>query len=107
MAKKLYFGRLSYNTTEESLKEACSKFGNVESAVIITDRMSGRSKGFGFVEMSTDEEATKVIEGLNGQTLDGREIIVNEARPKEERPDRGGFGGGGGRGGFGGGRGRF
>lgn len=94
MAKKLYFGNLSYDTTGDSLKDACAPFGTVESATVITDKMSGRSKGFGFVEMSTDEEAQKVIEAMNGKTLDGREIKVNEARPMEDRPARGGFGGG-------------
>ena len=95
MAKKLYFGGLSYDTTNDGLRDACSKFGTVDSATVIMDRMSGRSKGFGFVEMSTDEEAQKVIEALNGTMLDGREITVNEARPMEARPPRsGGFGGG-------------
>jgi len=88
MAKKLYVGSLSYSTTNDGLKEAFSQFGTVESAVVITDRDSGRSKGFGFVEMTTDEEAAAAIEGLNGKELDGREIAVNEARPKEERPNR-------------------
>lgn len=108
MAKKLYFGNLSYNTTDDSLKQACSQYGAVSSATIITDRMSGRSKGFGFVEMSSDEEADKVIEALNGKDLDGRNITVNEARPQEDRPRTGGGGGGFGgqrRGGFGGGSG--
>ncbi len=88
MAKKLYVGSLSYSTTNDGLNEAFSAFGTVDSAVVITDRDSGRSKGFGFVEMSTDEEAAAAIEGLNGKELDGREIAVNEARPKEERPSR-------------------
>ena len=103
MANRLYFGGLSYDTTSDTLKNECAKFGTVESAMVIMDRMSGRSKGFGFVEMSTDEEAQKVIEGMNGKNLDGREITVNEARPQEDRPARtGGFGGGNGgrRGGF-------
>jgi len=106
MAKKLYVGGLSYNTTEEELKNTFAQMGTVESAVIITDRMSGRSKGFGFVEMSTEEEAQAAIEKLNGTELDGRTLTVNEARPLEERPRRSGFGGDrdGGRGGFGGGR---
>lgn len=103
MAKKLYVGGLSYDTTESALKEAFSQAGTVESAVVITDRMSGRSKGFGFVEMSSDEEAQKAIEMLNGKELDGRTITVNEARPQEARPRQGGFDRGG-RGGFGGGR---
>ncbi|OGY88816.1 MAG: hypothetical protein A2927_00285 [Candidatus Komeilibacteria bacterium RIFCSPLOWO2_01_FULL_45_10] len=88
MAKKLYVGSLSYDTTEEGLKEAFSQAGTVESAAVISDRMSGRSKGFGFVEMSTEEEAQKAIEMFNGQELDGRKIVVNEARPMEERPKR-------------------
>ena len=111
MAKKLYVGSLSYNTTDDQLKQHFSQAGNVESATVITDRMSGRSKGFGFVEMSTDEEAQKAIEMFNGQELDGRTITVNEARPMQPRaPRQGGFGGrgggygGGGRGFGGGGR---
>lgn len=96
MAKKLYVGGLSYDTTEEALKEAFSEIGTVESAVIIMDRMTNRSKGFGFVEMATEEEAQKAIEALNGKELDGRTVTVNEARPMEERPprqsgNRGGF----------------
>jgi RNA recognition motif-containing protein len=94
MAKKLYFGNLSYDTTSDGLKDACSPFGAVETATVITDKMSGRSKGFGFVEMSNDEEAQKVIEAMDGKDLDGRQIKVNEARPMEDRPARGGFGGG-------------
>jgi len=95
MAKKLYVGNLSYDTTEPSLKEAFEQAGVVESVAIITDKMSGRSKGFGFIEMATDEEAAKAIEMFNGKEIDGRKLIVNEARPKEERPQRGGFGKGG------------
>ncbi len=94
MAKKLYVGNLSYDTTENSLKEAFSQAGAVESATIITDKMSGRSKGFGFVEMSTEEEAQKAVEMLNGKEIDGRTIKVNEARPMEDRPPRRNFGGG-------------
>jgi len=105
MAKKLYVGGLSYNTTEDALKELFSQAGTVETATIIVDRMSNRSKGFGFVEMSSDEEAEKAIEMFNGKELDGRSLTVNEARPMEARPkrdfDRGG------RGGFGGGRNRY
>ncbi len=105
MAKKLYVGSLSYDTTENTLREAFSKAGQVESAAIIIDKMSGRSKGFGFVEMSSDEEAQKAIEMFNEKELDGRKIIVNEARPMEPRPQRGGGGfNRGNRGGFGGGR---
>lgn len=107
MNKKLYVGSLSYETTEDSLKNAFAQAGTVESATIITDKASGRSKGFGFVEMSTEEEAQKAIEMFNGKELDGRTITVNEARPMRERPPRrGGFDRGGGRG-FGGGRNRF
>jgi RNA recognition motif-containing protein len=105
MAKKLYVGSLSYETTEDTLREAFSKAGQVESVAIIIDKMSGRSKGFGFVEMSSDEEAQKAIEMFNEKELDGRKIMVNEARPMEPRPQRGGGGfNRGGRGGFGGGR---
>ena len=106
MAKRLYIGGLSYSTTEDALKETFAQAGTVETATVITDRMSGRSKGFGFVEMATEEEAQKAIEMFNGKELDGRTVTVNEARPMESRPDRGGFGhGGGGARGFGGGRG--
>jgi cold-inducible RNA-binding protein len=100
MAKKLYVGGLPYSTTEEGLRDLFSQAGTVESASVITDRASGRSKGFGFVEMSTEEEAQKAIETLNGKDFEGRNITVNEARPQEARPPRsGGFsrGGGGGR----------
>ena len=92
MAKKLYVGGLSYDTTENALKEMFSQAGTVESATIITDRTTGRSKGFGFVEMSSDEEVQKAIEMFNGKELDGRSITVNEARPMEPRPRPGGFG---------------
>ena len=102
MAKKLYVGGLSYDTTEQTLRETFTQAGTVESATVITDKMSGRSKGFGFVEMATDQEAQKAIELFNGKELDGRNLTVNEARPKEARPRTGG-GFGGGRGGFGGG----
>ncbi|OGZ37881.1 MAG: hypothetical protein A3F21_01660 [Candidatus Portnoybacteria bacterium RIFCSPLOWO2_01_FULL_38_39] len=105
MAKKLYVGSLSYNTSEDTLKDAFSKAGTVESAAVITDKMTGRSKGFGFVEMSSDEEAQKAIEMWNGKELDGRNIVVNEARPMEDRPPRRDFNRGAGRGFDGGGRG--
>ena len=85
MSKKLYVGSLSYDTTEDSLKDLFSKAGKVESASIIIDKISGRSKGFGFVEMSTDEEAKKAIETLNGKELDGRTLMVDEARPMKKR----------------------
>ena len=105
MAKKLYVGGLSYDTTEDGLKEAFAKAGTVESATVITDKMSGRSKGFGFVEMSSDEEAQKAMEMWNGKELDGRTLTVNEARPMEERTPRRDFNrGGGGRDSRGGGR---
>jgi len=86
MNKKLYVGNLSYNTNEEGLKTHFAAAGTVESAAIITDRISGRSKGFGFVEMATDEDATKAIEMCNDKELDGRALRVNEARPMRERP---------------------
>ena len=99
MAKKLYVGGLSYSTTDDILREAFAQSGAVESATIIMDRMTGRSKGFGFVEMASDEEAMKAIEAWNGKELDGRRVTVNEARPMTERPPRreNGGGGGGGR----------
>jgi RNA recognition motif-containing protein len=96
MEKKLYVGGLSYSTIENTLKEVFSQAGKVESATIITDKLSGRSKGFGFVEMSTTEEAQKAIELFNGKEVDGRTVTVNEARPKESRPREGGFSHGGG-----------
>ena len=89
MAKKLFVGNLSWGISEEQLREAFGAFGTVDEAVIITDRQSGRSKGFGFVTMSTDEEAQKAIEGLNESELDGRAINVSEARERTE--DRGSF----------------
>jgi len=95
MTKKLFVGGLSYDTTEVALKEAFSQAGEVESAVIITDKMSGRSKGFGFVEMVADEDAQKAIDMFNGKEIDKRTVTVNEARPKESRPRTGGFSGGG------------
>lgn len=100
MAKKLYVGGVSYSTTDDGLKEAFSQAGMVESATIIVDKMSGRSKGFGFVEMSTDEEAQKAIEMFDGKEIDGRRVRVSEARPQEDRPRRSGGFGGGNRGGF-------
>lgn len=92
MAKKLYVGGLSYDTTEGTLNAAFAEAGTVESAAVIIDRSSGRSKGFGFVEMSSEDEARKAIEMLNGKELDGRNLTVNEARPQE--PRREGNGGG-------------
>ena len=104
MGNKLYVGNLAYSVRDESLHQAFSQFGTVTSAKVMMDRDTGRSKGFGFVEMGSDAEAQSGINGMNGQNLEGRAIVVNEARPREERP--GGFGGGGGggsRGGYGGG----
>lgn len=92
MGKKLYVGNLSYDTHEGQLRELFEQAGTVESVVIITDRDTGRSKGFGFVEMSSNSEAQEAISRLNGQTVDGREIRVDEARPKRDRSDRGGGG---------------
>lgn len=105
MAKKLYVGGLNYNTTDATLKAAFEQAGTVESAIIIIDKMTNRSKGFGFVEMSTDEEAQKAIEMFDGKELDGRTVKVNEAKPMEPRaPRQGGYNrGGSDRGGFGGG----
>ncbi len=93
MNKKLYVGGLPYSVTEDKLQEIFSAHGTVESARVITDRFTGRSRGFGFVEMSNEEEAQTAIDSLNGSDLDGRSLTVNEARPQE---DRGGGGGGGG-----------
>ena len=86
--KKLYVGGISYSTPEEGLSAAFSKAGEVASVAIIMDKMTGRSKGFGFVEMATDEGAKAAIEMWNGKELDGRKLTVNEARPREERPAR-------------------
>ncbi len=101
--KKLYVGNLPFSTTEDDLRQMFVAFGEVASVTIINDKFSGRSKGFGFVEMPNDEEAMKAIEGLNGKEMGDRPITVNEARPMEDRPRRD-FGGGdrGGRGGSGG-----
>ena len=103
MGNKLYVGNLSYNTTSSDLEQLFSQHGTVQSAEVISDRDSGRSKGFGFVEMGSDEEAQAAITALNGQQHDGRALTVNEAKPREDRGPRGGGGGGGGRGGYGGG----
>jgi RNA recognition motif-containing protein len=102
MGSKLYVGNLSYNTTGSDLEQLCAAHGTVQSAEVIADRETGRSKGFGFVQMGSDEEAQAVIAALNGQEVDGRALTVNEAKPREDRP-RGGGGGGGSRGGYGGG----
>ncbi len=113
MNSKLFVGNLSFNTTENDLHDAFAAFGTVLEANLMVDRMSGRPRGFGFVTMSTPEEAQKAIDGLNGRPLDGRNIAVNIARPKEERAPGGGGGRGprreygGGGGGGGGGRNRY
>ena len=101
MSNKLFVGNLSFKTTENDLQEAFSAHGTVVEANLMMDRMSGRSRGFAFVTMSTPEEAQKAIDALHGAQLDSRELTVNIARPREERPrsDRGGSGGGGGGGG--------
>lgn len=112
MGNKLYVGNLAYSVRDQDLNDAFSQFGGVSSAKVMMDRDTGRSKGFGFVEMSSDAEAQAAINGLNGQPVAGRAIVVNEARPREERPagfrsPYGGGGAGGGReggGGYGGGR---
>lgn len=107
MAKRLYVGNLAYSTTEDDLKETFAKIGEVASVKLIIDQVTGRSKGFGFVEMASDEDGDKAISSLNGTTLMDRTITVNEARPQKERGGagfgRGGFGGGGRRGSGGGG----
>jgi cold-inducible RNA-binding protein len=95
MANKLFVGSLAYSVTDDQLKDFFSAVGTVQSANVITDRDSNRSKGFGFVEMSTDEEAAEAVKQLNGKDLEGRAVTVSEARPREERP-RDSFGGGGG-----------
>ena len=105
MGKKLYIGNLSYDVDDASLEELLAAHGTVESAQVIIDRDSGRSKGFGFVEMSSEEEAQAAIAALNGQEHGGRALNVNEAKPREARPRGGGGGGGGYGGGDGGGRG--
>ena len=113
MSNKLFVGNLSFNTTENDLHDAFAAHGTVVEANLMMDRMSGRPRGFGFVTMSTPEEAQKAIEALNGKEIDGRALTVNIARPREERPGGGGGGGGrreyrgGGGGGGGGGRGRY
>jgi cold-inducible RNA-binding protein len=99
MGKKLYVGNLAYSVGDTELEEMFAPHGSVQSAQVIIDRDTGRSKGFGFVEMSSDQEAKAAISALNGKELEGRTLTVNEARPREER----GGGGGGGRGGYGGG----
>jgi len=114
MGNKLYVGNLPYSFRDEDMQQAFSQFGNVSSAKVMMERDTGRSKGFGFVEMGSDAEAQAAIKGMNGQNMGGRDLVVNEARPMEARPPRsgggggyggggGGYGGGGGGGGYGGG----
>lgn len=103
MAAKLFVGGLSWDTTEDTLRAHFAQAGQVTSAQVITDKFTGKSRGFGFVEMSSDEEAQTAVQTLNGTQLDGRAIVVNEARPMTPRENRGGGGGGGYRGGGGGG----
>jgi hypothetical protein len=102
MGNKLYVGNLPYSVRDSDLEQAFSQFGSVTSAKVMMERDTGRSKGFGFVEMGSDAEAQAAISGMNGQPLGGRSVVVNEARPMENRPRTGGYGGGGG-GGYGGG----
>jgi RNA recognition motif-containing protein len=109
MAKKLYIGNLSYDVTQDDLEQLLGQYGQVEDSVVIMDRMSGRSKGFGFVTMADDGDADKAMAELDGKEYTGRNLKVNEAKPREERGGGGGGGrgrGGGGRGGYGGGGGR-
>ena len=101
MATKLYVGNLPFQTTSDELRDHFAQAGNVESASVVEDRMTGRSRGFGFVEMTTAEEAAAAIEQLNGKDFGGRNLTVNEARPRTDRGPGGGYGGGGNRGGGG------
>jgi len=108
MGRKLYVGNLSYDVTDSQLEQLCAQYGTVQSAQVIMDRDTGRSKGFGFVEMGSDQEAQAAIQALSGKDHGGRALTVNEARPRTEgggggRGGSGGYGGGGGRGGYGGG----
>ena len=106
MGNKLYVGNLPYSFRDQDLEQTFSQFGSVQSAKVMMERDTGRSKGFGFVEMGSDAEAQAAISGVHGQNFGGRDLVVNEARPLEARPPRsggGGFGGGGGGGGYGGG----
>lgn len=100
MSMKLYVGNLSYQLTDDELTELFAPFGTVESVKIITDRETGQSRGFGFVEMASKEEGEKAMNELNGKEIESRALVVNEARPRQERSNRGGGGGGGHRGGF-------
>ncbi|MBX9612887.1 MAG: RNA-binding protein [Burkholderiales bacterium] len=104
MGNKLYVGNLPYSFSDSDMQQAFGQFGSVSSAKVMMDRDTGRSKGFGFVEMGSDAEAQAAIAGMNGQNMGGRDLVVNEARPMEARPPRSGGGGFGGGGGGGGGR---
>lgn len=109
MAKKLYVGNLAFGVTDDELMQAFTSFGNILSARVVMDRMTGRSKGFGFVEIEDDGQADEAVNKMNGQTIGGRPVRVSEAKPQEDRPRRPGGGGGGSRdggGGYGGGGGR-
>ena len=109
MGRKLYVGNLAYGVDSSALEQMFAPFGTVQSAQVIADRDTGRSKGFGFVEMGSDQEAQAAIAAMSGKEVDGRTLTVNEAKPREDRGGgggRGGYGGGGGRGGYGGGGGR-
>ena len=105
MSTKLYVGNVPFSTTTQDLQNLFAQQGTVESVELISDKFTGRSRGFAFVSMATPEEGQKAIQALNGLSIEGRALTVNEARPKEDRPPRSGGFGGGGRGGFGGGRG--
>jgi RNA recognition motif-containing protein len=107
VSKKLYVGNLTYNVNESDLEAMFSPFGSVQSAQVIVDRDTNRSKGFGFVEMGSDSEAQDAIQALNGREHDGRNLTVNEAKPREARSGGGGYGGGYGGGGYGGGGGGY
>jgi RNA recognition motif-containing protein len=114
MAKKIYVGNLTYGLTDDGLRQMFEEHGTVQSAQVVMDRDTGRSRGFGFVEMSNDQEAEAAIAALNGKSVDGRNLTVNEAKPREggggrggPGGGRGGYGGGGGRGGYGGGGRRY
>ena len=107
MSIKIYVGNLSFNTSNNDLTDMFAEFGAVQSSNVIEDRETGRSRGFGFVEMASKAEGEAAISGLNGKEIDGRELKVNEAKPREDRGGSGGGGGRGGRGGYGGGGGRW
>ena len=100
---RLYVGNLPFQTTDDDLRDLFTEHGDVTTASVVTDRETGRSRGFGFVEMSSDSEGEAAINALNGSPFGGRDLTVNEAKPREQRGGGGGFGGGGGRGGYGGG----